>query len=111
MKIPFLASVSATVAAGRAVGRLSPGVAGSRWTIERMVTSTTLGPTVPANLVVYKNVESPTTRLDGTSSAGQDTSETNIDIDSSDSLVAVWTGVANGTVCTLTVSGINDTGR
>lgn len=111
-KIPFQTSVTATVAAGRAVGRLTPGVAGSSWKVQRMVTTTSLGPSVPCQLDVYKNVESFNTRIDGTTSAGQDTStDDDIDIQSSDTLLAIWSNVANGTTCTLTISGILDTGR
>ena len=112
-RLPLLASISATVANGVAVGRLTPGVAGSSWTVRRMITSTTLGPDVPCDLKVYRNVISEATKLDGTSSAGQDTSEIpdGIPLAATETLIAVWSGVANGTICTFTVSGDNDTGR
>lgn len=112
-RLPLLASVSATVVAGRAVGRLTPGVAGSRWEITRMNTITTAGPNVPCDLKVYKNIESPLTKQDGTSSAGQDTSEipNPIPVAATDTILAVWSGVANGTICTLIVEGWNYTGR
>lgn len=112
--LPLSASVSATIASGRAIGRLSPQVAGSSWRIKRMVTTANIDSTTLLNLKVYKNSEQAGNLLDGTDSAAQDASETDITLETTDVLIAVWSSddpALNGSICTLIVSGDNYTGR
>lgn len=111
MIIPMNESASAVSVAGSATVRMSPQVAGSYWIVKRMITSITSGPDVAVNLSVYKNVISEATKVDGTSSAGQDSSETDIRLETTDVLIGVYTGVPAGGVCTLIIAGDKETGR
>lgn len=114
MEIPLGESASALAVNGNATLRLTPAVAGSSWKIERITTSVIGGGATPQtliNLAVYVNSVSESNRRDGTSSAAQDTSETNIPLQSTDTLIGVYTNVPNGGICTITVSGTKETGR
>lgn len=114
MQIPMNESVSLPAANGTATVRLSPGTAGASWVIERMTTSVIgsgITPQSLINLAVYVNSVSESNRRDGTSSAAQDSSETNIPIQSTDTLIGVYTGVPAGGICTLTITGTKETGR
>jgi hypothetical protein len=117
MRIPLFVSSSAVAdASGSAILRFSPGTAGASWSIERMVTSITgagVSPRDLLELVVYRNVISEANRLDHTSSAAQDTSEipNPIGIASSDTVIAVYSGIPTGASCQFTITGYADTGR
>lgn len=117
MKIPLFESRSAIAdASGSAIIRFSPGTAGASWTIQRFVTAIT-GPTVTPRsilqLTVYRNIISEANRLDGTQSAAQDTSEipNGIEVASSDTVLAVYSGIPVGASCQFTLSGYTETGR
>jgi hypothetical protein len=114
MIIPLFESHSTVVVGGTATLRFSPGTAGASWNVTRIVTSISgggVGPQDILQLVLYRNAVSETNRLDGTSSAAQDTSETDINLNSSDTLIAVYSGIPNGASCSLTISGTANTGR
>jgi hypothetical protein len=113
MQIPLYESATAVADVnGNAIVRLSPQVAGSSWTIQRMVTA--IPAMSPQNFVlhkVYKNSVTEANRLDATSSGAQDTSETNIPVATTDVIIGTWAGVTIGASCTLTVTGTKETGR
>lgn len=117
MRIPLFESRSAIVDVTQtATIRFSPGTAGSSWTILRFVTAITGAGVTPRSilqLAVYRNVISETNRLDGTQSAAQDTSEipNGIHVDSSDTIIALYTGIPVGASCQFTLSGYAETGR
>lgn len=115
MILPLEASVTAKAdASGNATVRIyAPGIVRS-WKIERMITSVTGAGATPQsviNLVVYTNSVSETNRRDSTQSAAQDTSETKIDLQSTDYLIGVYSNAPVGSNCTLTITGTKDTGR
>lgn len=116
MEIPLNASAQATADAnGNATVFLygSP-TAGSTWTVKRMTTSVNGNGATPQsviNLVTYTNSVSETNRRDATSSAAQDTSETDIPLQASEFIIGVYTGAPPGSICTLTVTGTIETGR
>lgn len=117
MRIPLFESRSAIAdASGNAILRFSPGTAGARWRIERFVTAITGAGVTPRSilqLTVYRNIISEANRLDGTQSAAQDTSEipNGIEVPSSDTIVAYYSGIPVGASCQFTLSGYADTGR
>ena len=117
MRIPLFESRSAIAdASGNAIIRFSPGTAGAKWTIQRFVTAITGAGVTPRSilqLAVYRNVISETNRLDGTQSAAQDASEipNAIEISSSDTILAVYSGIPVGASCQFTLSGFAETGR
>lgn len=112
MRIPLFESQNAVADAnGNCTVRFFPGTAGTSWNITRIVTSVNVDPNTQINLVLYRNVVSEANRLDGTSSAAQDTSETDIDINASDTVLGVYSGAPVGSRCILTISGTKDTGR
>jgi hypothetical protein len=113
MIIPMNESATATAnAAGSATVRLTPGVAGATWIIKRVITNIdTANTSSVIKLDLYRNSVSETNRLDGTSSAAQDTSETEIPFQTTDVLIGVYTGAPVGSHCTVTISGTKDTGR
>lgn len=114
MQIRMNESASLLAVAGTAVVRMSPSTAGSSWVVKRMTTIVTGGTITPStiiNLAVYLNSVSESNRVDGTQSAAQDTSETNVPLQASDTLIGVYTNVPAGGVCTLTISGTKETGR
>lgn len=112
MQIPMFESQTVTIGAdGTGIVRFSPGVAGSSWKIQRMVTAIDVDPQQVINLVVYRNVISESNRLDGTTSAAQDASETNIDVGASDTIIGLYSGAPVGSHATLTLSGTKETGR
>lgn len=115
MIIPLNASASVKAdAGGAAIVRIyAPGIVRT-WNIKRMITSVTGAgalPTTPINLVVYTNSVSESNRKDSTNSAAQDTSETDIELQSTDFLIGIYTGAPVGSDCTLTITGKTDTGR
>lgn len=89
---------------GRAVVTLSPGRAGQRWRVARLTTIVT-----PSNgretLKVYRNIETPSSYLDGSRVGGQDISETNISLSDVESLVFVWENGTPGSIATCTIAG------
>lgn len=117
MIIPLFESRNAVAdATGNVTLRFSPGTAGASWDIRRMVTSITGGGVTPRTVIqmaVYRNVVSEATKLDGTSSAAQDTSEipNGIPVPSSDTILVLYSGVPVGASCSFTISGTVDTGR
>lgn len=113
MRLPLNESATAQAdASGNAIVRMTPGVSGSSWKIKRMVTSVAgVNPRTIVNLVVYRNVISETNRLDGTTSAAQDASETDIDVSASDTILGVYSDCPVGSFATLAVSGYKETGR
>lgn len=113
MIIPLDASATATADAnGNATVRMSPQVAGSSWVIKRMITAIpTMDPQAIVDLKVYRNIISEANRLDATSSAAQDSSETSIPVRTTDVIIGIYSGVTPGASCTLSITGDNDTGR
>lgn len=113
MKIPLIASASATfVDDGTGTGGtiatayLSPQVYGVSWTIKRVVVYTTSsGVNGSSRFFLYRNNTSPSSILDSTYSGDSDTSETDLLLNTLDTLVAVWTGGDLGTVAQINVTG------
>lgn len=113
MKIPMYESATAVADVnGNATVRLSPSVAGSSWTIERMITAIpSMDPFSVVNHKVYKNSITEANRLDATTSGAQDTSETNIPVGTTDVIIGIYSGATPGAQCTLTLTGTKETGR
>lgn len=113
MRIPLAESATAVAdGSGNATVRLSPQVAGSSWTIRRMVTAIpAMSPRSIVDLKVYLNSITEANRLDATSSAAQDASETNIPVGTTDVVIGVYSSVTAGASCTLTITGDKETGR
>lgn len=113
--LPLLASANATFISdgvGGSVARvphLGPRRYGTTWHVTHMVSTT--NSVVPSQVRVYRNIESPTTIVDGSDSANQDTSETDITLGSGEFLTFVWTKGDIGAIATITVSGEMSTGR
>ena len=104
---PVSVSASATFDEnGRAVAQLGPSTFGIRWTIKRMSTSTTSG--AESQLVVYRNAEQASARIDGTYTANQNTSETEIALQTLEKLVFVWTQGDPGSVATIVLEGTQE---
>lgn len=106
----FDTAVSATFVddgSGGTVARaeVGPPTAFRGWHVTRLTSMTTNPSSVYTTLRVYKNFESPSSYLDGSFRADQDTSETNIVLNPADKLVCVWAKAPAGTIATLTVSG------
>lgn len=113
LKLESSASAIADVNGNATVRIYAPGIVVS-WKIKRMVSNVSGAGATPQsviNLAVYRNSVSETNRVDGTSSAAQDTSETDIELQSTDSLIGVYSTAPAGSVCTLNVTGTKDTGR
>lgn len=105
-----LASTSAVFnAAGVARASLGPAVYGSRWNVDRMVATTTS--VLPTQCDVYRNVESPLSKIDSTRTGNNDTSETNLDLRPPDTLIFVWTNGTPGATATAILAGTLYTGR
>lgn len=115
MIIPLNTSAQATAdATGKATVRIYQNTAGSSWVVKRMITSVVGAGATPQSLInlsAYSNSVSETNRKDGTSSAAQDASETDIPLQASEFLIGVYTGAPVGSICTLTVTGTVETGR
>lgn len=98
-------SASATVGNnGRAVAVLHPLRAFEKWNVRRMTvssTSVTLTPTA----YIYRNGESPSMLVDGTYTGTLDHTDTSLQLNNGESLIAVWQDGDVGAVCTLTVEG------
>lgn len=99
------ASASATFDAnGQARATLGPSVYGVRWTITKMVTTTTSVDS--ATLKVYLNVVSEASIVDTTGSANADVSDdVGIVLETSDKLIFVWELGTPGTVATIVIYG------
>lgn len=115
MLIPLNQSAQAVADSnGDATVRLYSNVAGSSWVVKRMISVVSGAGVTPqslVNLAVYTNSVSETNRRDGTSSAAQDTSETDIPLQATDVLIGVYSGAPAGSVCVLTITGTVETGR
>ncbi len=70
-----------------------------------------MSPRAIADLKVYMNTITEANRLDASSSAAQDSSETNIPVNTTDVIIGVYSGIPIGAACTLTVTGYKETGR
>lgn len=101
---PVAQSLSATFDAdGNARAEIGPTVYGTKWTVTRLVTSTTS--TDRAELRVYRNVESAGTLTDSTRSANADTSETRLELQTLDKLIFSWSKGTPGAVATANIYG------
>lgn len=104
MSTPVSVSASATFDVnGRAIASLGPSVFGVRWKLSRMVTSTTS--TAETQLRVYRNTEQPSTLVDSTYTANQNTSETTLTLMTLEKVVFVWSGGDTGAVATVVLEG------
>ena len=92
--------------------QIGPQTFGEKWHITRIVTNTTsTGLNGQSQLRVYRAIESPLTLLDGTYSADQDISDTDISLVTLENLVFVWTNGDNGSEAIGIISGTIDDGR
>lgn len=106
MRYPLLEYVQATADAdGRAVASTGPAKYGESWDVSLINTNTTS--TAQSQLIVYRGVESNSTRILGTYSGNNDTAGggSNIKIPAQDKLVFVWTGCDVGSICTARIEG------
>lgn len=109
--IPLYQSASVTFAAdGSGLARLSPQVFGVKWHVKRIVVSTTT-PNANTQFFLYLNQVSDSSRLDATYRGDQDTSETDINLQTLDTLYCVWRGGQSGAVGTVVITGDIETGR
>lgn len=83
---------------------LGPTVYGVTWTVNRV--SVFSDSTTKPKFMLYRNVESPTTYVDGSKSGNGDTSETDIELLNLDNLVCVWTGGEPGKSATVILQGV-----
>jgi hypothetical protein len=84
---------------------VSPTRVGISWDIDQMVT-TVNPPTVPSSqLIVYRGPPSVTTKLEGTFTADNDSSDTKLKLGPTDFLTFVWTGGTIGATATATIHG------
>lgn len=98
-------SVNATAdGSGIARARIGPQTYGHEWRVARMVT-TTNDFANRNELRVYLNGESLNRMLAGTYNANQDFNETDLTLQTLDTLIAVWTKCAPGTICNLQLQG------
>ena len=85
---------------------VSPQVFGVTWTVKRIVISTTSsGLNGSSRFFLYLNSIGPSTLIDGTYSGDQDFSETQLEVNTLDTLIAVWTGGDIGSIAQINVSG------
>lgn len=111
MKIPLMTSASVTLdSTGYGQCSLSPTVFGSTWNVTRISISTSSGPSGTL-FYLYRNQVNQNAQIDSSYSGDQDTSETNIDLQTLDSLIGVWKNGKAGAVATMVITGTNDTGR
>lgn len=103
--VPLDVSVTAIADAdGIARGRIGPQVYGHEWRVSRIVTTT--NDFVNRNdLKVYLNGESQNRMIAGTYNGNQDFNEDDFTLQTLDFLIAVWSGCAEGTDCTLQLQG------
>lgn len=91
---------------------LSPQRFGSKWTVTRIVVSTTSsGNNGSSQFRIYRNSEQPSAMIDGTYSGDQDVDETNFTVQTMEQLICVWTKGDLGTEGTVVITGTIDTGR
>lgn len=109
-QIPLATSASVTLDAnGRGILSFGPAVYGSTWDIDRIVTSGNSNP--EAQLTIYRNGVSTNSVLDSTASGNSDVDETGIHLVAGENVQCLYTGGNPGAVMTVTVYGVNDTGR
>jgi hypothetical protein len=114
MQTTLSVSASATFisdGAGGTVARvtLSPTVFGTEWDVKRMSVSTTS--VAQTTLRTYRNIETPSAFIDGTSKANANISNMEIHLQTLDKLIFVFTGGDIGAIATAIVDGTYETGR
>lgn len=111
MKIPLNESARGTAdATGNARVLIGPKTYGIKWDINNIaVTSTS---TTESECTMYRNVQTDTALIDGTPNGNGDVSPTSgLILLSGENLLFVWTGASVGAICTVTITGVLDTGR
>lgn len=97
-------SASARVGSnGRAMIALGPTVFGVTWTVKIIAVNSDSA--IKPRFKLYRNVESPTTYIDGTTNGNQNTSETEIALLNLDKLVCVWEGASAGANVSVFIQG------
>jgi len=113
MQIPLAESASAVFnASGRASVSMGPTVYGSSWAIQRASISSTS--TVDTDCSLYRQIESPTTLIDGTPNGNNEAYSPDsgtLDVRSGQTILFVWTGGDVGAVATVVLDGMKETGR
>lgn len=113
MLIPLAESASATFdVSGRAIVSMGPSIYGSVWKIQRASISTTSS--VETDCSLYRQMESPTTLIDGTANGNSEAYSPDIgtlDLTSGQTVLFVWTGGVPGAVATVVLDGQKETGR
>lgn len=112
-----MASGSATVGAdGRATVTVQPLRAFETWHVTKITVNNNGSVLVPAARV-YRGFESPTALVEGSYSGTLDSSDTNIMLETGESLICVWEGRVVGTagadvgsVCTFILNGTRKNG-
>lgn len=111
MQIPLMTSASVTFDSnGNGTVSLSPQISGTSWNVKRISISTSSGP-AGTLFYLYMNHVTPASQIDATYSGDQDTSETNIDMKSLDTIFGVWKSGKPGAVGTMVLTGTVETGR
>lgn len=115
-RIPLSVSAMATFTddgQGGTVARasLAPTVFGTQWFIKRVVISTTSNADVASRFYMYRNSESPANMVDGSYDGDQDTNETDIFLNTLDTLLFRWEGGSLGSLATVVLGGEMETGR
>jgi len=110
MEGPITSQSAIINSAGRAVCTAGPERYGEQWRVTRMVTNITpITAGVNTRLDVYRNSETPSQMVDGTYTAEQNVSETDIGLRSGEKLVFVWSGGTPNSIATIILTG--ETGR
>ena len=109
--LPLVATVNVTFDAnGNGSVYIGPQVYGETWDIKRISISTSSGPAA-TRFYLYLNTIQPSAQIDSTYSGDQDTSETNIHLQTLDKVYGSWTNGVVGAVGTMVVTGTKNTGR
>ena len=104
---PLNVSRSAVVnATGVAEARLGPQVYGETWRVRRMVVYTTTPVATQAR--VYLNGVMPTNLVAGTYSGNQDFNETDLTLQTIDTLICQWTGATVGDTAVFSLQGTTE---
>ena len=112
MERPLSVSRSTTFdSTGNASVSMGPATYGEKWTINRMVVSSTCPDTTPTQFRSYRNVVQDSTMMDSTYNGNNDSSDTSISLGTLETIIGVWTQGISGATATMIIYGTYDDGR
>ncbi len=89
---------------GRAVVIFQPLRSFERWHITLMNIQSTSSVKVP-QFRAYRNAEGPSSLVDSTYDGNQNVSNTDITLETGESIIGVWSGADAGSICSMNIQG------